>query len=143
MLAILSVVAGMLMNGWIQGWLESSTGQHAHETPLLNFTPVGLLTLGVVAIGDFAGPRVTHRGEHDESCIRFRDASHLTCDKLQRLLFVGAFQQGRCDSARCRDPLRTGIGLGVEARVLHGDGGGMCEQLNVLAVLVREASRLV
>jgi NADH-quinone oxidoreductase subunit L len=54
-LAILSVIAGMLMNGWIQGWLESSTGQHAHETPLLNFTPVGLLTLGVVAIGVLLG----------------------------------------------------------------------------------------
>ena len=54
-LAILSVIAGMLMNGWIQGWLESTTGQHAHETPLLNFTPVGLLTLGVVAIGVLLG----------------------------------------------------------------------------------------
>ena len=54
-LAILSVVAGMLMNGWIQGWLESTTGQHAHETPLLNFTPVGLLTLAVVAVGVLLG----------------------------------------------------------------------------------------
>lgn len=54
-LAVLSVIAGLLMNGWIQGWLESSTGQHAHETPLLNFTPVGLLTLGVVAVGVLLG----------------------------------------------------------------------------------------
>ncbi|MBK7821900.1 MAG: NADH-quinone oxidoreductase subunit L [Tessaracoccus sp.] len=54
-LAVLSVIAGLLMNGWIQGWLESSTGQDAHETPLLNFTPVGLLTLGVVAVGVLLG----------------------------------------------------------------------------------------
>ncbi len=50
-LAALSVVAGLFMNGWIQGWLETSTGQHPHETGLFNFTTVGLVTLAVVAAG--------------------------------------------------------------------------------------------
>ena len=50
-LAALSIVAGLFMNGWIQGWLEHSTGQHPHETSLLTFTPVGLITLAVVAVG--------------------------------------------------------------------------------------------
>ncbi len=50
-LAVLSIVAGLFMNGWIQGWLEDSTGQHPHETGLFTFTPVGLITLAVVAAG--------------------------------------------------------------------------------------------
>uniref|UniRef100_UPI0033411160 NADH-quinone oxidoreductase subunit L n=1 Tax=Tessaracoccus lapidicaptus TaxID=1427523 RepID=UPI0033411160 len=54
-LAVLSIVAGLFMNGWIQGWLEESTGQHPHETGLLTFTPVGLLTLAVVAVGVLVG----------------------------------------------------------------------------------------
>ena len=50
-LAVLSIVAGLFMNGWIQGWLEDSTGQHPHETGLFTVTPVGLITLAVVAAG--------------------------------------------------------------------------------------------
>ena len=50
-LAVLSIVSGLFMNGWIQGWLEESTGQHPHETGLFTFTPVGLLTMAVVAVG--------------------------------------------------------------------------------------------
>ena len=61
-LAVLSILAGLFMNGWIQGWLEHSTGQHPHETPLLNFTPVGLLTLAVVAVGVAIG-WFLHKGD--------------------------------------------------------------------------------
>lgn len=50
-LAILSLSAGLVMNGWIQGWLAPATGSHPHETSLLAFTPVGLAALGVVAVG--------------------------------------------------------------------------------------------
>ena len=50
-LAVLSLVAGLFMNNWIQGWLAGPTGSHPHETSLLAFTPVGLTALGVVAIG--------------------------------------------------------------------------------------------
>jgi NADH-quinone oxidoreductase subunit L len=50
-LAVLSIVAGLAMNGWIQDWLASSTGQEPHNTPLINFTTIGLITLAVVAVG--------------------------------------------------------------------------------------------
>ncbi|MDO5067060.1 MAG: NADH-quinone oxidoreductase subunit L [Propionibacteriaceae bacterium] len=50
-LAILSLGAGLVMNGWIQGWLAPATGSHPHETSLLAFTPVGLAALAVVAVG--------------------------------------------------------------------------------------------
>lgn len=50
-LAVLSLGAGLVMNGWIQGWLAPATGSHPHETSLLAFTPVGLAALGVVAVG--------------------------------------------------------------------------------------------
>ncbi|MDF1487050.1 NADH-quinone oxidoreductase subunit L [Tessaracoccus caeni] len=50
-LAVLSLVAGLFMNNWIQGWLAAPTGSHPHETSLINFTPVGLVALAVVAIG--------------------------------------------------------------------------------------------
>ncbi|HOC12808.1 MAG TPA: NADH-quinone oxidoreductase subunit L [Propionicimonas sp.] len=49
-LATLSVVAGALMNGWIQHWLEPATGAHAHEVSLIP-TPIGWLTLLLVAAG--------------------------------------------------------------------------------------------
>ncbi len=60
-LAALSLVAGLVLNGWIQGWLEHTTGQHAHPTPLVHFTLIGVITLAVVALGVLAGWRL-HRG---------------------------------------------------------------------------------
>lgn len=54
-LAVLSLIAGLALNGWIQGWLEHSTGQHPHEAPLLHFSAIGLLTLAVVAAGVVLG----------------------------------------------------------------------------------------
>jgi NADH-quinone oxidoreductase subunit L len=49
-LAFFSVVAGVLMNGWIQEWLEPATGAHVHEVEWLP-TPVGWLTMLLVAAG--------------------------------------------------------------------------------------------
>ncbi len=49
-LAVLSVVAGAVLNAWIQGWLEPATGAHAHEVSLIP-TVVGWATLAVVAAG--------------------------------------------------------------------------------------------
>ncbi|MBK8460051.1 MAG: NADH-quinone oxidoreductase subunit L [Micropruina sp.] len=49
-LAGLSVVAGLAMNGWIQEWLEPAIGSHPHEVEWLP-TPVGMLTMLVVALG--------------------------------------------------------------------------------------------
>ncbi|MFP5417240.1 MAG: NADH-quinone oxidoreductase subunit L [Actinomycetes bacterium] len=49
-LAIFSVGIGVLMNSWIQGWLEPAVGNHPHEVSLVP-TPVGLATIAVVAVG--------------------------------------------------------------------------------------------
>lgn len=54
-LGVLSLGAGLAMNGWIQGWLAPATGHHVHETGLLTFTPVGISALAVVAVGVLAG----------------------------------------------------------------------------------------
>ena len=54
-LAILSVFAGLFMNGWIQDWLAVPTGHEVHNTGLFEVPPVGWLTLGVVAVGVFIG----------------------------------------------------------------------------------------
>ncbi len=61
-LAILSVVAGLFMNGWIQDWLAPTTGQEPHNTPLVHFTTIGLLTLAVVAVGVAIG-WFLHKGD--------------------------------------------------------------------------------
>ncbi len=53
-LAVLSLVAGAVMNWWIQEWLEPAAGNHAHEVELLP-TPIGWLTMLVVAAGVFVG----------------------------------------------------------------------------------------
>ena len=53
-LAALSLVGGALMNWWIQTWLEPVAGNHAHEVSLIP-TPVGLLTIAVVAVGVVVG----------------------------------------------------------------------------------------
>ncbi|HJE51355.1 MAG TPA: NADH-quinone oxidoreductase subunit L [Tessaracoccus flavescens] len=62
LLAIASIVAGLFMNGWIQDWLASSTGQEPHNTPLIHFTTIGLITLAVVAVGVLVG-WFLHRGD--------------------------------------------------------------------------------
>ena len=49
-LAFFSVVAGVVMNGWIQEWLEPATGAPAHEVEWLP-TPIGWLTMLLVAAG--------------------------------------------------------------------------------------------
>ncbi|WP_460771667.1 NADH-quinone oxidoreductase subunit L [Mariniluteicoccus flavus] len=56
-LAVLSLVAGVAMNGWIGGWLDPATGGHTHEAGLFaGFTSlVGLVTMAAVALGVLAG----------------------------------------------------------------------------------------
>ena len=51
LLAILSVVAGLAMNGWIQDWLAVPTGHEVHNTGLLEIPAIGWVTLLVVAAG--------------------------------------------------------------------------------------------
>ncbi|HKH56795.1 MAG TPA: NADH-quinone oxidoreductase subunit L [Propionibacteriaceae bacterium] len=53
-LGIGSAVSGMVLNGWIVGWLDPAVGGEeapVEATGLLYFSPLGLLTLAVVAIG--------------------------------------------------------------------------------------------
>ena len=45
-----SVIAGLLMNGWIAEWLEPATGAHPHEVEWLP-TAVGWATMAIVALG--------------------------------------------------------------------------------------------
>ncbi|RXW33202.1 NADH-quinone oxidoreductase subunit L [Propioniciclava flava] len=60
-LAVFSVGAGLLMNWWIQTWLEPAVGNHAHDISLIP-TPVGWATLLVVAAGVAASWMVFGRG---------------------------------------------------------------------------------
>jgi NADH-quinone oxidoreductase subunit L len=53
-LAVFSVIAGVAMNAWIQGWLEPATGAHPHEISWIP-TPVGWATMAVVALGVVLG----------------------------------------------------------------------------------------
>ncbi|MFC7623492.1 NADH-quinone oxidoreductase subunit L [Microlunatus sp. GCM10028923] len=48
-----SVVGGLALNNWINGWLDPAVGvSHGdHHPSLVHFSPVGLITLAVVAIG--------------------------------------------------------------------------------------------
>ena len=54
-LALLSLVAGLFMNGWIQEWLAVPTGHHVHETGLLHITTIGWLTMATVLVGVLVG----------------------------------------------------------------------------------------
>lgn len=54
-LAILSIGAGAVMNNWIGEWLAPATGAEVHETSLFAMTPIGAVTLVVVALGILAG----------------------------------------------------------------------------------------
>ncbi len=52
-LAVLSVVAGLAMNGWISGWLVPAVGGEDHHLGLFDgfAEPIGWITLIVVALG--------------------------------------------------------------------------------------------
>ena len=62
LLAIASIIGGLVMNNWIQEWLEPTTGQVAHEASLLHFTTIGWITLAVVSVGVALG-WILYRGE--------------------------------------------------------------------------------
>ncbi|RCK69686.1 NADH-quinone oxidoreductase subunit L [Desertihabitans brevis] len=50
-LAAASVVGGLVLNNWIEGWLAPAVRAEAHEASLLHFTPVAAVTLLLVAGG--------------------------------------------------------------------------------------------
>jgi NADH-quinone oxidoreductase subunit L len=54
LLGLASIAGGLVLNGWIQRWLEPATGGAAgaeEATGLLHFSVIGLLTLAIVAVG--------------------------------------------------------------------------------------------
>lgn len=53
-LAVLSIGLGAVMVGWIQEWLSPAIGAEVHHASLVHFTPVAILSLGVVAVGVLA-----------------------------------------------------------------------------------------
>ncbi len=61
-LGLLSLVAGLVMNSWIQGWLAPATGAEVHETEVFSLGLIPLLTLAVVAVGVVVG-WFLHRGD--------------------------------------------------------------------------------
>lgn len=54
-LAAASLVAGLVLNDWIQGWLAPPTGAEVEHAHLLGVTSYGLLALLVVAVGVVVG----------------------------------------------------------------------------------------
>ncbi|MBB1483827.1 NADH-quinone oxidoreductase subunit L [Tessaracoccus sp. MC1865] len=113
-LALLSIVAGVLMNGWIQDWLAPATGQEPHNTPLIHFTTIGVLTLAVVVVGVAIGwflhkgdiPReapetknpLVHAGRHDLYGDAFNE--HAIIRPTKGLAAgIGAFDHGVADGA--------------------------------------------
>ncbi|RMB58240.1 NADH-quinone oxidoreductase subunit L [Tessaracoccus antarcticus] len=61
-LGVLSLVAGLFMNSWIQGWLAPATGGEVHETEVFSLALIPLLTLAVVIVGVAVG-WFLHRGD--------------------------------------------------------------------------------
>ncbi len=54
-LAIFSVIGGLVMNNWIGGWLAPAVNGEVEPTGLLHITPIGWLTMLVVALGVLLG----------------------------------------------------------------------------------------
>ncbi|MFT8395726.1 NADH-quinone oxidoreductase subunit L [Propionibacterium sp.] len=61
-LAIASIVAGLLLNGWIQGWLEPAVGNEVEPVHLIEVNWIGGVTLLAVAIGVVIGVLGYRRG---------------------------------------------------------------------------------
>ena len=71
-LGLLSLVAGLMMNGWIQGWLAPAAGNEVHEAGLFAIAPSGVATLTVTAIGILIGWYL-HRRNIPETAPRTRN----------------------------------------------------------------------
>ncbi|MEL4359449.1 MULTISPECIES: NADH-quinone oxidoreductase subunit L [unclassified Luteococcus] len=54
-LAVLSIVAGAVMNNWIGEWLAPATGAEVHHMALTHVSTIGMITMAVVALGVFLG----------------------------------------------------------------------------------------
>ncbi len=65
-LAILSIVMGFAMNGWILGWLAPATGAEAESGGAFHWSLIGIVNLVVVALGILLGWLLNRRDVPDE-----------------------------------------------------------------------------
>jgi NADH-quinone oxidoreductase subunit L len=132
-LGIGSAVSGMLLNGWIVGWLDPAVGgEEAHEaTGLLYFSPLGFLTLAVVAIGAalavrIFGPRhrVTTEQPATRSLLVRAGRQDLYGDVINEAVFMRPGQRLTADLLRLEDNGIDGTVNGTATAI-----GGLSAQL--------------
>src|SRR5215207_6577324 len=132
-LGIGSAVSGMLLNGWIVGWLDPAVGgEEAPEaTGLLYFSPMGFLTLAVVAIGAalavrIFGPRhkVTAEQPATRSLLVRAGRQDLYGDVINEAVFMRPGQRLTADLLRLDDNGIDGTVNGTATAI-----GGLSAQL--------------
>src|SRR5215203_4788571 len=132
-LGIGSAVSGMLLNGWIVGWLDPAVGgEEAPEaTGLLYFSPMGFLTLAVVAIGAalavrIFGPRhkVTAEQPATRSLLVRAGRQDLYGDVINEAVFMRPGQRLTADLLRLDDNGIDGTVNGTASAI-----GGLSAQL--------------
>ena len=132
-----SAFSGMLLNGWIVGWLDPAVGaEHAvgEEPGLLHFSAVGLLTLGVVAIGVMIavrifGPRhkVTTEQPASRSLVVHAGRNDLYGDVINETIFMRPGQR-----------LTTGL-LRLEDDGIDGTVNGTAAAIGSISAWLRRA----
>jgi NADH-quinone oxidoreductase subunit L len=133
-LGIGSALSGMLLNGWIVGWLDPAVGvEHpAGEEPgLLDFSALGFLTLAVVAIGvalavRIFGPRhkVTAEQPATRSLLVRAGRQDLYGDVINEAVFMRPGQRLTANLMRLEDNGIDGTVNGTAAAI-----GGLSAQL--------------
>ena len=133
-LGIGSAVSGMVLNGWIVGWLDPAVGGEeapVEATGLLYFSPLGLLTLAVVAIGvalavRIFGPRhkVTTEQPATRSLLVRAGRQDLYGDVINEAVFMRPGQRLTADLLRLEDNGIDGTVNGTASAI-----GGLSAQL--------------
>jgi NADH-quinone oxidoreductase subunit L len=122
-----SALSGMLLNGWIVGWLDPAVGgeQAAGEEPgLLHFSAAGLLTLGIVALGvmlalSIFGPRhkVTTEQPASTSVLVHAGRKDLYGDVINEAVFMRPGQRLTAGLLRLEDNGIDGTVNGTAAAI--------------------------
>ena len=133
-LGIGSALSGLLLNGWIVGWLDPAFGGEeapVEATGLLYFSPLGFLTLAVVAIGAalavrIFGPRhkVTAEQPATRSLLVRAGRQDLYGDVINEAVFMRPGQRLTADLLRLEDNGIDGTVNGTAAVI-----GGLSAQL--------------
>ena len=133
-LGIGSALSGLLLNGWIVGWLDPAVGGEeapVEATGLLYFSPLGFLTLAVVAIGvglavRIFSPRhkVTTEQPATRSLLVRAGRQDLYGDVINEAVFMRPGQRLTADLLRLEDNGIDGTVNGTAAVI-----GGLSAQL--------------